>query len=71
MTRLIIYLAAVIAVAGASTMAAAAQAATGSLQPGANREVSPLPVLGHRAEIDFGQEIELHAEVGIGGIQTV
>ena len=52
-------------------MAAAAQAATGALQPGAYREVSPLPVLGHRAEIDFGQEIELHAEVGIGGIKTV
>ena len=71
MTRLIIYFAAVIAVAGASAMAAAAQAATGASQSGAYREVSPLPVLGHRAEIDFGQEIELHAEVDIGGIQTV
>ena len=71
MTRLIIYFAAVIAVAGASAMAAAAQAATGASQSGAYREVSPLPVLGHRVEIDFGEEIELHAEVDIGGIQTV
>ena len=52
-------------------MAPAVQAATGALQTGAYREVSPLPVLGHRAEIDFGKEIELHAEVDIGGIQTV
>ena len=71
MTRLIICLAAVIAVVGASYLATAVQAAPGALQTGAYREVSPLPVLGHRAEIDFGEEIELHAEVDVGGIQAV
>ena len=71
MTRLIICLAAVIAVVGASLLATGVQAAPGALQTGAYREVPPLPVLGHRAEIDFGEEIELHAEVDIGGIQTV
>ena len=71
LARFTIYLAAVIAVAGVSSMATAVQAATGALQTGAYREVSPLPVLAHRAEIDFGEEIELHAEVDIRGIQTV
>ncbi len=54
-----------------STVAVAAEASTNALQTGAYREVSPLPVLEHRAEIDFGEEIELHAEVEISGIQAV
>ena len=71
MARLTIFLASALAIAAASTLAVTAEASTNALQPDASREVSPLPVLGHRAEIDFGQEIELHAEVEIGGMETV
>ena len=76
MARLTTYLAAFVAIALAVTAATAVQAKTNALQPdaqqpNASREVSPLPILDHRAEIDFGEEIELHAEVEIGGIQTV
>ncbi len=71
LARLTIFLAAAVAIAAAGITAAAVEASTNALQSGAFREASPLAVLGHRAEIDFGEEIELHAEVDIGGIQTV
>ena len=76
MARPAIFLAALAAIAVVATMATGVSATTNALQPdaqqpNASREVSPLPILDHRAEIDFGEEIELHAEVEIGGIQTV
>ncbi len=71
LARLTIFFAAAVAIAAVGITAAPAEASTNALQSGAYREASPIAVLGHRAEIDFGEEIELHAEVETGGIQAV
>ena len=71
MARLTIFLAALVAIALVATMATGVEATTNALQPDASREVSRLPVIEHRAEIDFGEAIELHAEIQVGGIDTV
>ena len=59
------------AIALAITATTTVEAKPDSPRPDASGDVSALPVLGHRAEIDFGKEIELHARVDVGGIQPV
>ncbi len=69
MARLTTYFASLVAVviALSATLAAGVEAS----QPDASREVSRLPIVEHRAEIDFGEEIELHAEIETGALVTV